>query len=246
MSELLQLGHQVVIAGREMLCAPEKFDLYRLVGQDYFLTNGIILSKNESIFDRISKCGIKKIRISWHFGFAELSGQIPEEVTTQAIRNARRHGFAVEINCVVGNKNFESLGELCERAVGMNVGEIVFLKLLVSNDEMSQYALSDDQINFVFLRTVTLREKYDRQALCIRLHPNFDSALTERSIQARRAGTFCPAGRDFFTIDTDNQIYPCPFLLQERFRIGRLANGSVKVYSRVENTGKSCFCKGKL
>ncbi len=240
---LMQNGHEIIVAGREVLCELEKIKLYSLVGQDHLLTNGILLARNPGMLDELRKYGIKKINISWHYGFTALADQVSESVIIEAINNSRRAKFEVHINCVIGNTNYNLLSEMFDVMMNAGVNGVRLIKLIQVNDEMIPFIITEHQRKRVIQDVVKLRNFYDKRVFLIRMHPNFEAIVTEKSLQAKRDCLLCQAGGEFIVIDTDNAIYPCPFLQEDRFCIGRFIDGRIKLDTAIENNGRSCILK---
>lgn len=238
---LRAMGHEVIVAGSEVLCDPEKLFLYQSIGQKYLLSNGIIPAKTPSIFCRLGMAGISEVRLSWHYNFPELSGQFPEEITLQAIKNAKSNKFIVCLNCVVGSPNFALMEALCEKAFELGVKEVNFIKLLPMNAKVRRFRLTNNQTKKVIDAVSVLREKYSKETLCVRLHANFNSELTVKSREAKKSGSFCPAGKEFLVIATNGDIYPCPFLQEKRFRIGCLCGGFLRIEKNFDHDGRNCL-----
>ena len=240
---LMQDRHEIIVAGREVLCELEKIKLYNLVGQDYLLTNGILLAKSPVVLDELRKYGIKKINISWHYGFAALADQVSESVIVEAINNSRQAKFEIHINCVIGNTNYNLLPEMFDVMMNAGVNGVRLIKLIQVNDEMTPFIITEHQRKKVIQDVVKLKNFYDKKVFLIRMHPNFEAIVTKKSLQAKRDCLLCQAGRDFIVIDTDNAIYPCPFLQEDRFRIGRFIDGRIELDTIIENNGRNCIVK---
>lgn len=237
---LINQGHQIVVAGAEVLCEPQKLRLYQLVGQDYLLSNGIILTKNPSIIEKLHLHGIRKVILSWHIGFTELTKSIPEAITLRAIKNLQREKVALSINCVIGNKNFNRLEEMATRLIDQGVQEVKFLQLMPTNRRIIPYLLTTAQKEIFFQKVVSLRQRYSKDVLCVRLHANFNATLTRKAMVAKQEGSYCPAGKSLVVIETDNRIYPCPYMASVRFCMGELIEGQVIIRRNIENDGRGC------
>lgn len=243
---LMKKGFQVRINGAEVLTNLDYLNLYPLVGQDDLLTNGIILAKQPELGEQLMKHGIKKVRISWHIGFQNVLNTIDENIIKQAISNSLKAGLDVLIAVVIGNTNFHALNEISKQVLKVGVKKLELFQLMPVRDEMRRYTLTAFQKEAVFRQVQMLYKRYRKEELYIQFYGNFNSRLTEKSINASNQGSFCPAGKSFFIIETTNIIYPCPFLEQSQFRMGRLENGEFKLEKTIDNDGKSCLAEKTL
>lgn len=240
---LLQQGHEVVTAGAEVLCDIEKLSLYQLVGQDYLLSNGILLADNSKIFEKLSFYGIRKVALSWHIGFPELVSSIPEDVTLRAVRNIQREKMEMLVSCVISNRNFSQLDRISEILLENGIREVKFLQLMLSNEKMIPYLLNESQKDYFLEQIEKMRQKYSRDVFCIRLHANFNSSSTNKSQIAKQEGLFCPAGNEVVVIETDGRIFPCPFMADEKFLIGKMQGGRMTINRRIYNNGQNCLAE---
>jgi MoaA/NifB/PqqE/SkfB family radical SAM enzyme len=240
---LKEQGHEVVVAGAEVLCDLEKIKLYKLVGQKHLLSNGILLADNPAILKQLAFYGIEEVKMSWHIGFPELAKSVPEDIILHAIRNIRRDDLMLEIGCVISNTNFNKLDEIVGLLIKNGIKEVKFIQLMPTNKKTFPYLLSECQKGIFFDQIKRMRQTYAKEALCIRLHANFNMALTDRSVEAKRLGLFCPAGKELIVVEYDGKIYPCPFLANEKYLIGRMENGRLAINRNIENDGKNCLAE---
>jgi len=240
---LLQEGHEIIVAGAEVLLNPELLEIYKMVGQKYVLSNGILLAVDIKNFDSLIVNGINKIRISWHIGFQEKLNSILEWIIKKAIKNAQKIGFSVQINCIINNGNYLHIQEIINSVLKNNIRELRFLQFLPIRKDLIKFQLTQEQ-KYEFLRSVEkVRGEYAKNKLCISLHANFSPTLSKKSLAAQQHGLFCPAGKSFAVIETDNKIYPCPFLNEERYCIGLFQKGRVLINREISNPGKVCLAE---
>ena len=245
-SALMKKGFLVRINGAEVLTNSDYLNLYPLVGQDYLLTNGIILSKQPELCEQLMEYGIKQVRFSWHIGFQNVLNNIDERIIKQAISNSLKAGLDVLIAVVIGNTNFHALDEISKQVLKAGVKKLELFQLMPVRDEMRKYTLTASQKEAVFRQVQMLYKRYRKDELYIQFYGNFNTRLTEKSINASNQGSFCPAGKSFFIIETTNIIYPCFFLEQPQFEMGCLENGKFKLEKTIDNDGKSCLAEKTL
>lgn len=244
-SDLMEKGNEVIIAGSEILCSIEMLQLHKIVGQKYIISNGILLSKNENIAQKIIENGIKRVGISWHYGFQHRLNGISENTLLKAIRNVKDVGLEVEIHCVISNENYQLVDKFREIISKLGVRKIKFVQLVMVREELRRYQLTNCQKNIFFDLIKKARKKYKKEELYVEMHGNFNPSMSSKSIETKKFGLFCPAGKGFIEIDTDNNIYPCPFLHGEQFRIGRYDNGKIMINTEkiIKHDGKVCLAE---
>lgn len=242
-NHLIKQGHEVVVAGAEVLCDLEKVRLYKLVDQKYLLSNGIILANNPIIFKKLDFYGIEEIRMSWHIEFPNLARSVPNSIILRAIRNIQQEGFNLIVSCVISNTNFCKLAEIVKLLIKNGIKEVKFMQLMPTNKKTAPYLLTEYQKG-IFLNDVKrMRQRYAKDILCIRLHANFNATLTKRSIEAKQSGLFCPAGKEFIVVEANGKIYPCPFLANDEFCIGYMQEGRLVISRSINHDGRNCIAE---
>jgi MoaA/NifB/PqqE/SkfB family radical SAM enzyme len=244
---LLKLGHEVIVAGAEVLLNPEKIRLYKLVNQNYLLSNGILIAKNPSILEKIPSFGIKKIELSWHIGFPKLLESVPENIVLKAINNINNAGLQTAINCVINNQNYDKADEMIRRFIENRVKSVKFLQIVPCNEKAIPFLMNSYQKNIFLEKIKKLRMEIDENTLHIGLHGSFNADITKKRKELKRLGLFCLAGHDFAVIESDGNIYPCPLLTDKRFYIGFMRHGEMVIdygNNYINHNGRNCLaCK---
>lgn len=243
---LLNQGHEIVVAGAEVLLEPEKIKLFQINKQNHLLTNGIIIASNPSILEMIYSRGIRRIEISWHIGFTRLIKSMPEEETIEAIKRIRERGFELQVNCVICNENFDQAKVIAETVLKNGVSEVRFLQLMATSEKTLPYLLSEYQKEYFLEDIQKIRQAYEKNVLRTILHGNFNANLTSKSAKAKQSGLFCPAGKEFAVVESDNRVYPCPYLVSDNFCIGFLREGRVTMTREFEHDGCNCIAEKLL
>lgn len=238
---MMDKGHQVIIAGAEVLLNREYLELHQLAGQDYLISNGILLAQYPDLYGELVDYGIRNIGISWHIGFQSILNNIPEDIIKRAVENSLEKRLNVCIHCVISNKNYKLLDEISQRVIEIGAKRLKFIQLISTRPELARYQLTRSQKKKVFDQIVRLRRMYRKEILYIKLHANFSAQINEKSKRAVENGIFCPAGNDFIVIETNDRIYPCPFLAKLQFCIGYYCNGKLVIDKKIRNAGKFCL-----
>ena len=66
--KLKEKYNNIYLNGTEILLHEDFFDTIKLLKQDFILTNGLVLYKNEILMEKLHDIGIKHIDMSYHFG----------------------------------------------------------------------------------------------------------------------------------------------------------------------------------
>jgi MoaA/NifB/PqqE/SkfB family radical SAM enzyme len=243
--ELKKQGHKIIVAGNEILMDLRYLEIYEFLEQDYILSNGILLAEKEDILLELVSHGIKKVHISWHFGFQNILNKISEDVIKKAINKCLKAGLMVRVNCVISNKNCFDLKNICQQVVSIGAKELQLFQLLPVGPDLFRYQLLSEDKGGVVRMVKEIRNVYKKEELKLSLHPNFSSPLSTKGKLLAQEGKFCPAGKDFCTISTDNKVYPCPFLMSPDFQIGFWDGHHLKI-SDTTNDGRKCLAEKLL
>ena len=119
-------------------------------------------------------------------------------------------------------------------------------QLLPVRNELKEYQLTYDQKEKFFVEVKEARQIYSKDILFVGFHGSFSPKLSKKSIVASNAKEFCPAGKKLFVIETNNNLYPCPFLTQDQFRIGSFVNGQLRIEKNFPNDGEMCLAEKLL
>ena len=244
---LLEDGHTVTLGGAENLTNSDYLEIYGLIGQKYILSNGVIPSKDKGLCADLAAVGIECIHISWHIGMIDAIKSVPEKIVRRAIDNAIEAGLAVMILCDVGNLNYNLLMQITAEVKKAGAVSIKFMQLMPTNQQVEPYLMTAKQKESAIKQIRLSRTCYREEELKIKVHGTFNAIkLTERRAIASSQGVFCPAGKDMIAIDTDDKVYPCPFLAQAQFQIGIWEDGQLKINKTIANDGKNCLAESQL
>lgn len=224
--QLQSLGHKVTIAGSEVLLNPEYLKSYQQAGHDRVLTNGIILDQDKSLYDLLRAYGIEKLVFSIHFGIEKNLKSVPEELVARVIRESKMRGFVVWVLTVITPQNYDSIAEMCKRVAEYEVDTFYPMQIVAHKPELS--GLTPKQLEIFFSEIAKIKEQYSKSDLEIKLRGNFGPRPgSKKSEKAAKKNKFCPAGKDLVVIDPQNNVYGCPFLMQEKNIIGKYKDGEI-------------------
>jgi len=227
--KFLEQGYQVKIAGAETLLDLGYLDAYERAGQRYILTNGIILSKDPSVFKKLLEHGIEEVRMSLHFGIQQQIESVSEETVVEAIHGAKAHGLKVGIETTVCYENCGNALSMCRRAHELGASRIEFLRYVKSGRAKASdmETLGDIEKELFFNSIKSAKSVYSKNDLEIKLHGNFGPMNGTRGEELARCNEYCPGGKNFFAISPDDNVYSCPFLMEHP--IGKLTESGINV-----------------
>lgn len=241
---LLSQGHHINLGGAEVTTDERLFSLYQLIGQRYLLTNGINLASDPSMCSRIASFGITEVHISWHADLIDILDSIPESIIRQAISNALASGLSVKVLSVIAKNNFKKLFQIAETVRATGAKSIRFFQLMPATDEQKTLQLTEEERIETLRAVLKLREVYDKEYFRVEVHGTFDGTeLTPNRKKDSLEGNFCPAGKSFICISTNNLIYPCPFLNDDNFVIGHWTGKDIVIERQLPHDGSVCLAK---
>ena len=98
----------VRIDGAEPLVDLGYLSSYKIVGQDWIMTNGLRIFKEPEVIDLLKASGIKNVFMSYHFGIQDSLNGITNEMLNEVIRRLREKGIRVESLAIVESMDPET------------------------------------------------------------------------------------------------------------------------------------------
>jgi len=221
-------GYKVGCAGSEVLLDLDYLESYRAAGQKYVLTNGILISKDPKILDRIIYAGIEQVDISLHFNIHNELSAAPLDAVCEAIRQAKLYGLKVGLDTIISKANYADAESMCEKAHNLGVDAIKFFRFVKSGKgrNSSQEPLNEEEILHFGELIETAKKNFNKNDLEIKMFGNF-GPLTQKGKDLSAENRYCPAGVSSFSVSPDNIVYGCPFLME--FPIGRLTDEGIVI-----------------
>jgi len=223
-------GYKVTIAGAETLLNLDYLKAYKRAGQDYILTNGLLLLERPEIFDKLNEYDIKKIEVSLHFGIQKDLNSVPEEIVAKVIDESKKRDFEIQINTTINQKNYRNVAYMCRGAYELEVDRIQFIRYVKSGKARENTPLrtvTEGERELFFDLVDAVKERYDKDDLYIKIHGNFGPKKGTEGEELSKCNTYCPAGKTFFAISPDNNVYGCPFLME--YPIGKLIRDGIDI-----------------
>jgi MoaA/NifB/PqqE/SkfB family radical SAM enzyme len=237
--KLVKSGYSVSPTGAEVLLNPEYLECYRIAGQRYILSNGILLSKKGPVFDRMKECGIEEVRLSYNFGLSSDIWYVPSKTVECAISLLLAEGFRVSIAALVTSDNYLSVSDQCKKAEELGASEITFFRYLnVGGSKFEGAHILPDSLVPHYFRLV--EEARSKGAIKISHNLGFGPTQRLKKILERIKTDFCPAGKLLFAITPDNKIYGCPALIRPGLEIGVFSENDLHITKEMQMQRDTC------
>lgn len=226
-------GHDVGLAGSEVLLNPKYLEAYKQAGQCHILTNGIVLDRDKSLYPLLQQNGIAGLVFSMHWGARQKIKSVPESLVARVIKESKSRGFIVKIFTLITSENYDSVAQICEKAVGLGVDILQPLRFVAAGrgKKLKQLSLTPEQLAAFFLQIENARKiyprSYPRSILEISIHGNFGPRPGSCGEQLAKENKYCPAGKERVVIDPQNNVYGCLFLMQPKNKIGIYKDGEI-------------------
>lgn len=229
--QLQNNGHDVIIAGSETLLNPDYLKAYQQVGQNYLLTNGILLDQDKSLYGLLKQYEIKKLTFSIHFGIQDELKSVPESLVVKVLKESKARGFQTQVTTTITSANYNNIENMCGKSVEYGVDVIQFDKFVQigSGSEMREASLTAEQMKEFFRQIMEMRIKYPKKVLEIKPHGNFGPRPGSKGELMAAENNYCPAGHGLAAIDPQNNVYGCPFSMSPESVIGKYENGKIVI-----------------
>lgn len=233
--ELQSQTHEVIIAGSETLLNPNYLISYKQAGQNYILTNGILLEKNPALFETIKYYGIEQIGLSLHFGIENELRSVSEKSIKKVISLSNERNLKTFVNTTVTSQNYSGLQDICEKTIEYGATQIRFGRFIGIGKGKNRFDLNlnDTQVKEFFEQVDELREVYDKETLEIKIRGYFGPKPGSKGEDLAKKNTYCPAGINQVVISPDDLVYSCPFLIRKDLAIGRYEKGKILLRSEI-------------
>lgn len=234
-------NYEVYINGAEVLVNKEYFDSYKIVNQNWMLTNGFEIYRNPDILDFLKDRGIEIVEMSYHFGIQDKISKINNAMLEKNIGYLKAKGMKFKLLVTINTENYNMIDQMCEKAIELGAYGIEFTNFLNQGNAINMdlsNLLSLNQINEFFEQLLKVRKKYPKDKLVIDR-----SGLFGKNQNSSSCHFNCPAGRDMVVITPDNNVYSCLFLAKPGLEIGKYINGKILLNNEIDNDGELCLAQ---
>ena len=228
----------VRIDGAEPLVDLGYLNSYKIVGQEWIMTNGLRIYKEPEIIDLLIENGITDVYMSYHFGIQDSLNGITKEMLDSVIKSLNEKGLRVVLMTTITNKNVNDTLEICDKAYELGASGIEFNKIFIQGraKNLVDIGLKKDDYDSFFTQIKEARDKYD---IC--------------DLEVRRSGTFgsdtlykpdrfhCSAGVKKVCITPDDKVYGCTCICKPGYEVGEIIDGEIYLYSDFFNDRSWCL-----
>lgn len=228
----------VRIDGAEPLVDLGYLSSYKIVGQDWIMTNGLRIFKEPEIIDLLIENGIKNVFMSYHFEIQDSLNGITNEMLNAVIQMLRNKGLRVVLMTTITNKNAKDTLEICDNAYNLGASGIEFNKIFIQGraKKLVNIGLAKRDYDSFFTQLKLARNKYDIGELEIRRSGTFGSDTVNEPNRFQ-----CSAGVKKVCITPDNKVYGCTCICKPGYEIGEIVDGEIYLYSDFENDRTWCL-----
>lgn len=228
----------VRIDGAEPLVDLGYLSSYKIVGQDWIMTNGLRIFKEPEIIDMLKEVGIKNVFMSYHFGIQDSLNGITNEMLNKVIRDLRDKDMRVVLMTTITNQNAKDTLHICDTAYELGASGIEFNKIFIQGraKNLTNIGLNLNDYNTFFTQLKEARNKYDINELEVRRSGTFGSDTVNTPDRFR-----CSAGVKKVCITPDNKVYGCTCICKPGYEVGEIIDREIYLYKDFYNDRSWCL-----
>lgn len=228
----------VRIDGAEPLVDLGYLKSYKIVGQDWIMTNGLRIFKEPEIIDLLVESGIKNVFMSYHFEIQDSLNGITNEMLNKTIEMLRNKGLRVVLMTTITNKNVKDTMKICDTAYNLGASGIEFNKIFIQGraKNLSNIGLNKDDYDRFFTQIKNARDKYDINDLEVRRSGTFGPDTVNEPNRFQ-----CSAGVKKVCITPDDKVYGCTCICKPGYEVGELVDGEIYLYADFVNDRSWCL-----
>ena len=162
LASLLASNYEVYINGAEVLVNKKYFDSYKIVNQNWMLTNEFEIYRNPDILDYLRKKGIEIVEMSYHFGIQDKISKINNEMLAKKIEYLKSKNMKFKLLVTISTDNYKMIDQMCKKAILLGAYGIEFTNFLNQGNAKnmdSSNLLSSEQICEFFEQLQATRKK---------------------------------------------------------------------------------------
>ena len=228
----------VRIDGAEPLVDLGYLSSYKIVGQDWIMTNGLRIFKEPEVIDLMIEAGIKTVFMSYHFGIQESLNGITNEMLNKVIEMLRAKGLRVVLMTTVTNKNAKDTLEICDTAYDLGASGIEFNKIFIQGraKNLTDVGLLKPEYDQFFTQLQQARDKYPIEDLEVRRSGTFGQDTVNSPDRFQ-----CSAGVKKVCITPDDKVYGCTCICKPGYEVGEVIDGEIYLYKDFHNDRSWCL-----
>lgn len=228
----------VRIDGAEPLVDLGYLKSYKIVGQDWIMTNGLRIFKEPEIIDLLIENGIKNVFMSYHFEIQDSLNGITNQMLNRVIELLRKKGMRVVLMTTITNKNAKDTLQICDTAYDLGASGIEFNKIFIQGraKNLENVGLNKEDYDQFFTQLKEARNKYDINDLEVRRSGTFGCDTVNEPNRFH-----CSAGVRKVCITPDDKVYGCTCICKPGYEVGELKDGEIYLYSDFVNDRTWCL-----
>lgn len=228
----------VRIDGAEPLVNLKYLPSYKIVGQNWIMTNGLRIFKKPEIIDLLLENGINTVYMSYHFEIQDSLNGITNEMLNTVIKTLREKNIRVILMTTITNKNASDILKICNSAYLLGASGIEFNKIFIQGraKNLSNIALKKEDYDNFFTQLKQARDKYDINDFEIRRSGTFGCDTVNKPNNFK-----CSAGVKKVCITPDNKVYGCTCICKPGYEIGEIVNDDIYLFSDFVNDRTWCL-----
>jgi len=222
---LTNQGYKVFFCTTELFKYKRWKEIFKIAGYKSIRTNGYPFVENPGLIDEIKEMGIKKVTFTANAGKYHSGLNLPEEKkVNQAIKMSGEKGLTTSVNILLNKNNFESLEEMIEPFLALGVDYFIFSRILPANGMRG--LLTTEDTKQVYDQVSKLKKKFPLSETGKYFEVSGEMGSKYRPNKAKTKFV-CPAGNRLLAIGLDDNVYPCSFMTQKQFKLGKLEKGII-------------------
>lgn len=222
--------YQLDLTGGEPMLYPNLIELLSFAYDEGMLvrifTNLTLLSDDK--LNKLIKYGVKEIVTSLDSSNSEIHDAFRGQNdcfnnTIVSIKKLKEKGFPVSVNTMIGNHNKDSIDSLVKFITDLKVKSVLDVIVPVG-------------------RGIELNENIKDSAKLIKnIYDNYYKIIDKNAISVH-----CGIGNRFIYVKSDGNIYICPSLIEEKFKLGNIDNYStIQIWQEMTKNFSNFFCNSK-
>ena len=228
----------VRIDGAEPLVDLGYLKSYKIVGQDWIMTNGLRIFKEPEIIDLLIENGIRNVFMSYHFEIQDSLNGITNQMLNNVIDLLRKKGIRVVLMTTITNKNAKDTLQICDTAYNLGASGIEFNKIFIQGraKNLDNVGLNKEDYDQFFSQLKEARDKYDINDLEVRRSGTFGCDTVNEPNRFH-----CSAGVKKICITPDDKVYGCTCICKPGYEVGELKDREIYLYSDFINDRTWCL-----
>ena len=228
----------VRIDGAEPLVDLGYLPSYKIVGQDWIMTNGLRIYNEPQIIDYLVENGIKNVYMSYHFEIQDSLNGITNEMLNTVINMLTEKGIRVVLMTTITKKNAKDTLQICDKAHELGASGIEFNKIFIQGraKNLHDVKLTKQDFDDFFTQLKQARDKYDIDDLEVRRSGTFGCDTVNEPNRFK-----CSAGVKKVCITPDDKVYGCTCICKPGYEVGEIVDGQIYLYADFLNDRTWCL-----